>query len=101
MRCLIVGGGIAGLTLLHELVRRGVDALLLERGPRAGGVIRSEYEDGFLWEGGPDAFNAGDPAVRSLLGELGLAHRLLPASAAAKRRAVVVGGQLTPVPRTP
>ena len=35
---IVVGGGIAGLSVAYELTRRGVPFVLLERGPRAGGV---------------------------------------------------------------
>ena len=35
---LIVGGGIAGLSLAHELGRRGLPAVVLERAPRLGSV---------------------------------------------------------------
>jgi len=52
---LIVGGGIAGLSAAYELHRRDVPFRLLERGPRAGGVILSEQIDGFTIDAGPDA----------------------------------------------
>jgi protoporphyrinogen/coproporphyrinogen III oxidase len=49
----IVGGGISGLALAHELARRGRPFLLLEASDRVGGVMRSGRVDGHLLEWGP------------------------------------------------
>jgi len=38
LRTLIIGGGIAGLSLARELIRRGLPATVLERAPRLGSV---------------------------------------------------------------
>jgi len=51
----IVGGGIAGLATAYELHRHGISFLVLERAPRAGGVVLSEEIDGFVIDAGPDA----------------------------------------------
>ena len=73
----IVGGGIAGLATAYELHRRGVAFRLLERGPRAGGVILSEERDGFVLDGGPDALLIQKPDGIKLCEELGLGDRLV------------------------
>jgi protoporphyrinogen/coproporphyrinogen III oxidase len=49
----IVGGGISGLALAHELEARGRPFVLLEASPRVGGVMRSGRVDGHLLEWGP------------------------------------------------
>ncbi|MBW3660881.1 MAG: protoporphyrinogen oxidase [Gemmatimonadetes bacterium] len=49
----IVGGGLTGLSLAHELARRGVDHVVLEADVRPGGVIRSGRIEGRLLEWGP------------------------------------------------
>ena len=51
----IVGGGIAGLAAAYELLAARRPFVLLERAPRAGGVILSEEVDGFTIDGGPDS----------------------------------------------
>jgi oxygen-dependent protoporphyrinogen oxidase len=51
----VVGGGIAGLATAFELMRRGIPFLVVEAGPRPGGVILSEEIDGFVIDGGPDS----------------------------------------------
>ena len=73
----IVGGGIAGLAAAFELSRRGVSFVLLERAPRAGGVIFSEEVDGFTIDGGPDALLIQKPEAIALCREIGLGDRLV------------------------
>ena len=73
----IVGGGIAGLATAYELHRRGIPFQLLERAPRAGGVILSEEVDGFVLDGGPDALLIQKPEGIRLCEELGIGDRLV------------------------
>lgn len=74
----VVGGGMAGLATAYELSRQGVPFLLLERGPRAGGVVLSEAVDGFVIDGGPDALLIQKPDGVRLCEEIGLGSRLVP-----------------------
>ena len=74
----IVGGGIAGLATAYELSRRGISFVVLERSPRAGGVILSEHIDGYTIDGGPDALLVQKPDAIALCEELGLGDRLVP-----------------------
>ena len=99
MRCIVIGGGISGLALGYQLVRRGIEPIILERAGRAGGVIRSEREGTYLWEGGPASVRL-TPALSELLRELGLEDRVLTASPAARKRWVLAGGEAFPVPET-
>jgi len=52
-RIAIVGAGITGLALAHELARRGLDFVVLEAAPEAGGVMRSLRAGGQVLEMGP------------------------------------------------
>src|SRR3990170_383818 len=74
----VVGAGIAGLSVAYELARRDVSVLVLERAPRAGGVILTERIEKFLIDGGPDSLLVQKPAAIALCRELGLADRLVP-----------------------
>ena len=61
-----------------ELTRQGVtDVLVLESERRAGGTIVTEQVDGFIVEGGPDGFLAGEPELPALAHELGIADRVV------------------------
>ena len=45
MKIIIVGGGIAGLTLAYQLVKKGLQVTVLERENRVGGLARSYHYD--------------------------------------------------------
>jgi oxygen-dependent protoporphyrinogen oxidase len=99
-RIVIVGAGIAGLSIAWAIRRRDPDAdlVVLERGPRTGGNIRTERVDGYVCESGPDGFMDSAPATIALVGELGLASRLLASRDEARRRFLFSNGRLTSVP---
>ena len=71
--CVIVGGGISGLSAAYELQSRGMSFVLLEGAPRFGGVIRTEHVDGFVVDAGPDALITQKRAAIALCEELGVA----------------------------
>ena len=66
MKVIVVGAGIAGLAAAWELTRAGADVVVLESERRAGGVIVTDRVDGFIVEGGPDGFLAGEPELPAL-----------------------------------
>jgi len=74
---LIVGAGIAGLSTAFELHRRGVSCAVVDRAPRAGGVILNEEIDGYTIDAGPDSLLTQKPAGLKLCEELGLGDRLV------------------------
>ena len=74
----MVGAGIAGLAAAWELMQLGgCDVTVLESERRAGGIIVTEHVDGFLVEGGPDGFLAGEPELPALAQELGIADHVV------------------------
>lgn len=76
MTAAIIGGGIAGLTAAHELIKAGERPYLLEPGP-IGGMVRSHSVDGFTLECGPNVLVV-RPDLRALVEELGLSEALCP-----------------------
>jgi oxygen-dependent protoporphyrinogen oxidase len=54
MRVAVIGGGIAGLSAAHELLRRGADPVVFEAEARAGGKVGTHSERGYLTEDGPN-----------------------------------------------
>lgn len=78
MKVVVVGAGIAGLAAAWELTQSGgCDVTLLESERRAGGVVVTEQVQGFLVEGGPDGFLAGEPELPTLAGELGIGEHVV------------------------
>ena len=88
-RVLIVGAGLTGCTLAHQLAEHGVRSCLLEELEVPGGLIRSEYMHGVLYEPhGSHIFHTDDEAVWSL------ANRLTPFRAYRHRVDIVADGQI-------
>lgn len=97
MRVAVVGAGIAGLTAAWELLRSGLDVTVLEAERRAGGVIVTEQVagGGFIVEGGPDGFLAGEPELPALANELGIGEQIV--SQQARGTALWTGKALEPI----
>ncbi len=106
-RVVVIGGGIAGLSISYELLERrgrvpgGLDLLCLEASPRPGGNIRTERAEGFTAEWGPNGFLDNIPATLDLVRRLGLEGRLLPADLSSSRRFIYRSGKLRELPRGP
>jgi len=71
-RIVIVGGGIAGLTLAERLTRKdeNLDVTVLERYRTPGGLARTFTRDGFSFDIGPHRFHTSDNAVKNYLLEI-------------------------------
>ncbi len=76
----IVGGGLTGLALAHELARRGAPHVVLEAMDRPGGVIRSGRVEGHLLEWGPQRARL-TRTLAGLVEELDIRDRLVTAPA--------------------
>ena len=75
----IIGAGITGLTAAFYLKRKGVPVTVYEAGARAGGVIRSSRQNGFLAESGPNTILETSPKISELVRDLNLeARRVYP-----------------------
>ena len=75
--CLVLGGGISGSTLAHNLNKSGANVLLAEARDYLGGNVKShKTEDGFIWEEGPNSF-ATQPSIVRIAYELGIADQLV------------------------
>jgi oxygen-dependent protoporphyrinogen oxidase len=96
----VVGGGIAGLVAAHRCAATH-DVVVFERAPQAGGKIRSQRIDDYLFEWGPSGFLAGGPELQGLIADLGLSEALTPARPAAKNRFIWYGGRLHKLPTKP
>ena len=99
-RRVVIGGGISGLTAacrLAELAPQD-EVLLLEAGPRLGGVLHTVRRDGFLIEQSADNFITDVSWGVELCRREGLAEELIPTDRTGRRALVVHRGRLTPVP---
>jgi oxygen-dependent protoporphyrinogen oxidase len=93
----VVGAGIAGLAVAYELQRRGLRPLVIERQPRAGGVITTDRIDGYVIDGGPDSLLTQKLTATDLIADLGLDSRLVT-TLPPRTAFVLKGGRLVPIP---
>jgi oxygen-dependent protoporphyrinogen oxidase len=84
-----IGAGITGLTAAFYLKRKGVPVTVYEAGARAGGVIRSSRQNGFLAESGPNTILETSPKISELIRDLNLESRRVYPNPEAKNRYVV------------
>eukprot|EP00252_Welwitschia_mirabilis_P020038 TRINITY_DN4806_c0_g1_i2.p1 TRINITY_DN4806_c0_g1~~TRINITY_DN4806_c0_g1_i2.p1 ORF type:complete len:339 (+),score=53.14 TRINITY_DN4806_c0_g1_i2:209-1225(+) len=96
--CVVVGGGISGLSTAHAL-GDSHKVLLTESTDRVGGNIISVEKDGYLWEEGPNSFQP-SPSILNLLVDCGLKDELVLGDPKAPRF-VFWEGKLRPVPSSP
>ncbi|HEV2990682.1 MAG TPA: protoporphyrinogen oxidase, partial [Candidatus Angelobacter sp.] len=102
-RVAIVGGGIAGLSAAYYLEkarRSGADLewILFEKSGRLGGVLRTEYRDGYIIEAGPDSFLTEKPDASRLCHDLGLGAELIHSNDAKRKTYILVKGRLVLIP---
>lgn len=100
MKVAVIGGGIGGLVAARALVKAGIDAHVLEAGPRAGGVLDTSHVGGYVREHAASSFLGGPPdGAYALCAELGVA--LDKASPRARARWIYIDGKLRALPRSP
>jgi protoporphyrinogen/coproporphyrinogen III oxidase len=89
---IVVGGGLGGLLTACELKRRGVSVVVLEAGPRPGGVAATVRDSGYILEPAAGSFLLPHPQLTPILESAGAT--VVPAAAAARRRYVYDRGNL-------
>jgi protoporphyrinogen/coproporphyrinogen III oxidase len=94
----IIGAGITGLTAAFYLKRKGVPVTVYEAGARAGGVIQSSRQNGFLAESGPNTILETSSKISELIRDLDLESRRIYPSPDAKNRYVVRDKKLIVMP---
>jgi oxygen-dependent protoporphyrinogen oxidase len=73
----IIGAGVTGLTAAFYLKRKGVPVTVYEASDRAGGVIQSIRENGYLAEFGPNTLLEVSPRIVQLVRDAGVESRRL------------------------
>ena len=66
----IVGAGVAGLTLGHLLSKTGKPVIIVEQEAKVGGLTRSFRYDGFTFDIGPHRFHTDDQQVMNFILEI-------------------------------
>lgn len=88
------------MTAAHLLKKKGFDVSLFERSPEVGGNIKSARIDGYLIEHGPNSLLRSAKLI-DLIDDLGLRGEVVPSNPAAKKRYILLDGELRPMPMGP
>jgi oxygen-dependent protoporphyrinogen oxidase len=99
MQTLIIGAGIAGLTVAWRLAQANEKVTVLEAQAQVGGNVQSVFRDDFLVEKGPNTLLVSHQQVENLLKDLALTP--IAANPAANRRFVYRNKKLMLVPMQP
>ena len=97
----VIGAGISGLTAAYLLSKKGFDITVLEKNNSVGGSIESVFENGFLFDRGPNSALETTPVISQLIKELGLENELLYASKQANKRYILRDNKLHSLPMSP
>jgi oxygen-dependent protoporphyrinogen oxidase len=100
-KIIVIGAGVSGLTVSYWLQKKGLDVEVFEAQNRAGGVIETLQEDGYLFEKGPNSFLDNEPATMTLTRELGIENELLRQSMRSNSRYIFMKNKLHDVPMGP
>ncbi len=85
-KVVIIGAGITGLTTAYYLKKSGIDAIVVEKSGKVGGVIQTMRENGFIYETGPNTGVLSQPETQELINELDTGCQLEIANEKAKKR---------------
>ena len=103
---LIIGGGISGLSVLHNLKKKyavdpHIQIRLLEKNDYAGGTARTQKYPHCLFEEGPNGFLDSKESTLRLVKELGLEGELAPSHRQSAIRYICLNNQLHKLPSNP
>ncbi len=100
VRVVVIGGGLAGLFTASELMRAGVnDLLVIDASALPGGVTRTIRRDGYSLEAAADTLLLPHPQLSALLERIGV--DVVPVEPSAARRYVYTRGRLVALPTSP
>jgi protoporphyrinogen/coproporphyrinogen III oxidase len=94
----IIGAGLTGLTAAYYLKKNGCKVILIEKNSKAGGVIDTVKEDGFVIETGPNTGVLSHPEVAELFEDLSGKCALETANPESKRRLIWKSGNWHALP---
>lgn len=94
----VIGAGLTGLTLAHNLNKKRTDFLVLERSGKVGGVINTVSKNGFLYETGPNTGVLGNDSVMDLFDELEGLCKLEVAGNSVNKRYILKNGRWEAMP---
>ncbi len=100
-KIVILGAGISGLTTAYLLNKKGYDITVLEKKDEVGGTMESVFENGYLFDRGPNSGLETTPLISQLVEELGLQNEIVYANKIGNKRYILRDNQLHAMPMSP
>jgi len=97
-RCVVIGAGLSGLAAAESMAGEGWKTTLIDAAGRAGGVVETVREDGWLVERSADNFLTTRPEALDAAVRLGLEDEIISLQPTARRALVLGKGRLHAVP---
>lgn len=94
----IIGGGISSLACAVMLKEAGIDFVIFEKEKELGGKIKTEYENNFIIEAGPDSYLPEKYWSVQLIKKVGLEEEMLCSNDEHKGTFIYSNGKLHPLP---
>ncbi len=100
-KIVVLGAGISGLTTAYLLNKEGYDITVLEKKNEVGGSMESVFENGYMFDRGPNSGLDTTPLIGQLVEELGLQNEIVYANKIGNKRYILRDNQLHPLPMSP
>ena len=100
-KVVVIGAGISGLTSAYLLDKEGFDVTVLEQKDAVGGSIESYFDNGFLFDRGPNSALETTPLISKLIEELELKEQFVYANKKGNRRYILRDNRLFALPMSP
>ena len=97
----VIGGGVSGLTVAHELMLKGRSVTVLERQVRPGGNAVSERIGDYLMEHGPSSLKANVQSAEILSSQLELHKKRVFLGSGIHYRYLTKSGTIAAIPTSP
>jgi oxygen-dependent protoporphyrinogen oxidase len=95
---IIIGAGLTGLTMAYYLKKSGRKVIVVEKERKAGGVIGTQSEDGFVFETGPNTGVLSTPEIAGIFLDLNGTCDMDTANPESKKRYILKNGKWQPLP---
>jgi len=100
-KIVVIGAGISGLTAAYLLFKEEYDVVVLEQKDKVGGSIETVFEEGFLFDRGPNSGLETTPLIQQLVKDLNLEDQFVYANREGNKRYILRNGQLHALPMSP
>jgi protoporphyrinogen/coproporphyrinogen III oxidase len=95
---IVIGGGVSGLAAAWRLKKSGANVLLIEKKKEVGGVMQGMERDGFNFDYCVSEMMLKSERMEHLIGEMGLAMKMIAANKNASKRYIVRHGHPVALP---